>query len=169
MPTRSSASKSAPTIATTPAIPTKSPRDPVRVMRSEPPVASATSAPTSGVAAISRAASELDTCCSAEPSITQGIAISIDREDRQPAPAGEDGSKVDAEERDRQQDHHRDRRPGEHERRGADLLDGDPDQQVGNTPDDRHEAEEHEPTTRHAGDGRTQAAETSARRTIVAA
>ena len=102
------------------------------------------------MAAINSAASELDTCCSADPSMTHGIAISIDREGSQPTPAGEDGTKVDTEERDRQQDHHRDRRPGKHERGGADLLDGDSDQQVRDTPDDRHEAEEHDAPSRHA-------------------
>ena len=71
------------------------------------------------------------------------------REGGQPTPTGEDRSKVDTQERDGQQDRHGDRRPGEHERSGTDLGDGDPDQQVGDAPDHRHEPEEHETAARH--------------------
>ena len=69
--------KSDPTIARTPARPTNSPKTPVRVSRSVPRVARANTVPMSGVAAMSSAVSELERCCSADPSSTHGMAISI--------------------------------------------------------------------------------------------
>jgi hypothetical protein len=69
--------KSAPTIATTPARPTNKPNQVVRLGRSAPPVARAKTVPTSGTPAIRMPVSELVRCCSADPSMTQGMAISI--------------------------------------------------------------------------------------------
>ena len=68
--------KSPPTIAPTPTRPINSPSRPNPVIRSAPPVASARAVPTRGTPAMSRPVSELDRCCSADPSITHGIAIS---------------------------------------------------------------------------------------------
>ena len=53
------------------------PSQPARPTRSAPPVVSAKTVPTSGTPAIRRPVRELDRCCSADPSMIHGIAISM--------------------------------------------------------------------------------------------
>ena len=62
-----------------------------------------------------------------------------------------DRPKVDPDEGDRQEDRRGKRRSGQDEDGGRDLGDGDPDQQVGDAPDHRHQREQDEPTPRHPG------------------
>ena len=60
----------------TPTMPMSMPSRPTGPKRSAPPVTRAIPAPTNGTPAISRPASELEMCCSADPSATHGMAIS---------------------------------------------------------------------------------------------
>jgi len=75
------------------------------------------------------------------------------REDDHPAPPRQHRPHVDARECDRQQDGGSEHRPREHERRRRDLGDDDPDEQVRDAPDDRHQGEQDEPASGHPAIG----------------
>src|SRR5687767_12064711 len=100
---RSVGPPSTPTMASTPASPTSSPTTAVRLTVSPPGRALAMTAPTSGTPAISSAAVELGSRCSADAMSTQGDGHLDDRERRHPAPVPQDGLQSTAQGDDRQE------------------------------------------------------------------
>ncbi len=145
------APKSAPTMSATPATPMSMPSRPTGPNRSAPPVASAIAAPTNGTPAISRPASELEMCCSAEPSATHGMAISTaakattqrhrPRTWRRSVRTSAIGSRMAAAMTVRPRT----------SVGGRDLGHRDPDEQVRDAPDDRHEGEQDQRAATHDG------------------
>ena len=73
------------------------------------------------------------------------------REGHDPAPSRQDLAQVGPDQRDRQQDGRRDDRPPEHQRRRRDLGHRDPDEQVRDAPDDRHQGEQDQRAAAHDG------------------
>ena len=112
---------------------------------------SAIAAPTSGTPAMRRAASELEICCSAEPSATQGTAIStaanattqrqLRRTGRRSVRANAIGSRMAAAVPFA-------RRPGS---AGVISVDRDPNEEIGDAPDNRHQGEQEQRPAAHAG------------------
>ena len=148
----SEAWKSAPTIATTPTRPMSSPSNPVRLVRSAPPVARARAALTSGVPAIRSAASELDTRCSAEPTMTHGIS-DLDRGEGHPPSASVRGLPAGRPGRSPMGSRIRAPMPvqGKDEHGRADLGHSHPDEQVGDAPHHRHQGEQDNSAPGHRG------------------
>ena len=121
-----------------------------RSRRSRWLVPSASTVATSGTAAISSPVSELEIRVSAAPSRTHGRAISM------PANARSAGQATRTGRSSRRQAAMGSRSRvaiavrAEHHQRGADVVDGDLDQEVRNPPDHAHGSEQHQAAPRHS-------------------